>query len=58
MNFDGAAHTLEAEIPGFAVMGSGYASVRADDGLCRLHARYLSGASRCESFARRAADSA
>jgi hypothetical protein len=55
LHFDGAAGTLEAEIPGLAVMGSGYASVRADDGLCRLHDRYLSGRSRCERFERRIA---
>jgi len=55
VHFDGAARTLEAEIPGLAVMSSGYASVRADDGLCRLHDRYLSGRSRCESFEPRVA---
>ena len=50
VHFDGAAGTLEREIPGLAVMSSGYASVRADDGVCRLHDRYLSGRSRCEAF--------
>jgi len=55
VHFDGTAGTLETEIPGLAVMSSGYASVRADDGLCRLHDRYLSGRSLCERFERRIA---
>ncbi|MET0225592.1 MAG: hypothetical protein ABW187_04035 [Dokdonella sp.] len=55
VHFDGAAQTLETEIPGLAVMSSGYASVRADDGLCALHHRYLSGRSGCDAFAQRVA---
>ena len=44
---------LEASIPGLRSFGSGYASVRADDGLCTVHDRYLSAASFCASFAER-----
>jgi len=39
--------TLEAEIPGLTALSSGYASVRADDGLCRLHATYSNGRRAC-----------
>jgi hypothetical protein len=41
---------LEAVIPGLASLSSADASVRADDGLCRLHDRYLSAASSCAAF--------
>jgi len=37
---------LEAAIPGLSCLSSGSASVRADDGLCLRHDRYL-GADRC-----------
>jgi len=32
-------------------LSSAHAAVRADDGLCRLHDRYLSGRSRCAAHA-------
>ena len=38
---------IEAAIPGLIMLGSGYASVRSDDGLCEYHARYLSSTSSC-----------
>ena len=41
---------LEREIPGFASMSSAHASVRADDGICTLHERYLSARASCSSF--------
>jgi hypothetical protein len=44
------AHEIEAEIPGLVVMGSGYSAVRAGDGLCRLHQRYLSESHVCDRF--------
>ena len=44
------AAQIEAEIPGLAVMGSGFSAVRAHDGLCRLHQRYLSESHACERF--------
>jgi hypothetical protein len=49
-HFDDAPATLEREIAGLTVMGSAYASVRAGDGLCRWHQRYLSSGSRCDAF--------
>ena len=44
---------LEREIPGLAVMSSAHASVRADDGICTLHDRYLSAHASCAKFAPR-----
>jgi hypothetical protein len=41
---------LEAMIPGLASLSSADASVRADDGLCRLHDRYLSADAACAGF--------
>jgi len=38
---------LENAIAGLRSFGSGFASVRADDGLCVLHDRYLSAAAHC-----------
>ena len=33
-------------------LGSAYGSVRATDGICRLHDRYLDPTSRCDSHER------
>lgn len=48
--FDNAAATLEAEVPGLASLGSGYGAVRADDGLCRLHGRHVPAFACCAQF--------
>ena len=50
-HFDNAPQTLEAMLPGLRVMGSGYSSVRVNDGLCTHHDRYLSADYVCDSFA-------
>jgi hypothetical protein len=42
---------LEAAIPGLKCLSSGAASVRADDGLCLRHDRYLSAGRSCADFA-------
>ena len=42
--------TMEREIPGLQVMGSGWASVRKEDGLCRLRDVYLDATSCCTDF--------
>ncbi len=52
-HFFNAPQSLEAQIPGLKVMGSGYSAVRAEDGLCALHERYLSADHRCARFASR-----
>ncbi|MBS0373961.1 MAG: hypothetical protein JSR73_05245 [Proteobacteria bacterium] len=46
--FEAGAVELEAALAGLSSLGSAFGSVRAADGLCRLHDRYLDGASRCE----------
>jgi hypothetical protein len=38
---------IEQAMPGLITMGSGYASVRAQDGICARHERYLSERSSC-----------
>lgn len=48
--FDGRPHAIEAAFPGLASMGSGSASVRAQDGLCALHGRYLPASAFCADF--------
>jgi len=42
---------LEAAIPGLSCLSSGAASVRADDGLCLRHDRYLGAGRSCGDFA-------
>jgi hypothetical protein len=49
-HFASDAATLERELPGLVSMGSGYGSVRANDGICRRHDRYVSASHYCEQF--------
>ena len=42
---------LEAAIPGLSSLSSAAASVRADDGICGLHGRYLEANRSCADFA-------
>jgi hypothetical protein len=41
---------LESTFKGMTSFSSGYASVRADDGLCIRHDRYLGARSSCPDF--------
>lgn len=41
---------LETVFKGLASLSSAYASVRADDGICLRHDRYLGAASWCGEF--------
>jgi hypothetical protein len=45
---------LETVFPGLVSLGSGYGSVRAEDGVCSRHDRYLSAHARCPDFLARA----
>ena len=45
---------IEGAFPGLAALSSGYASVRADDGLCALHGRYLPSSASCARHQRSA----
>jgi hypothetical protein len=49
---------LEARIAGLRSFGSGFASVRAGDGLCEAHGRYLPATAHCPSFEPRLARAA
>ena len=42
---------VEAEMPGLAILSSGHASVRAQDGLCLAHQLVINGRRRCGDFA-------
>jgi len=48
--FRNAPREIEAAFPGLAVMSSGSASVRAQDGLCDRHGVYLSYRDICGEF--------
>jgi hypothetical protein len=50
-HFDNTAETFERALPGVVSFGSGSASVRDEDGICRLHDRHLSARSSCERYA-------
>lgn len=43
--------TIERFVPGLRSFGSGFAAVRADDGLCLRHGRYLAASSSCADHA-------
>ena len=42
---------LEAALPGLSSLSSAYAAVRADDGICAMHDRYVTATSRCALYA-------
>jgi len=48
-HFSGAPREVEAHLPGMRTLGSAYGSVRATDGICTLHDRYLDPSSSCAS---------
>jgi hypothetical protein len=52
-HFRNDAKYLESAFAGLTSLSSGFGSVRADDGICELHDRYLSARSSCDSFAAR-----
>jgi hypothetical protein len=48
-----APHEIESQMPGMRSLGSVYASVRAADGICRRHDRYLGATARCADYQHR-----
>jgi hypothetical protein len=46
-------HEIESQMPGMRSLGSGHASVRASDGICRRHDRYLAASSHCADYQQR-----
>ncbi|MFI4987604.1 MAG: hypothetical protein ACHQF3_09190 [Alphaproteobacteria bacterium] len=55
MHFRNDPAYLEATLKGLTSLGSAYASVRGEDGICRRHDRYLSARSWCVDFTRSSA---
>ncbi|MBO0712813.1 MAG: hypothetical protein J2P47_16190 [Acetobacteraceae bacterium] len=53
-HFRNDAAFLETALPGLTSMSSAHGSVRADDGLCLRHDRYLGADSSCADYAARA----
>src|SRR6266403_4286519 len=52
-HFFNASPAIESALPGLSSLSSGYASVRADDGVCSLHDRYIAAESLCGRHAAR-----
>jgi hypothetical protein len=50
-HFNHAPADLEAALPGLSSLSSAYAAVRADDGICAVHQRYVTASSVCPAFA-------
>jgi hypothetical protein len=53
LHFERDPLAIEQVVPGLNAMSSGFASVRADDGLCRHHDRHVSARATCAAFAER-----
>ena len=49
-SFEADPKQIEAMIPGLTVLGSAYASVTADDGICLRHDTYQSRRFTCGDF--------
>ncbi len=49
--FETGRDRIEAAVPGLTVLGSAFASVGGDDGLCRVHDTIQSPRDRCAGFA-------
>jgi len=49
-HFRNEPRALEAALAGVGILSSVYGAVRAYDGLCELHERYVAGYGRCERF--------
>jgi hypothetical protein len=56
-HFRNDAAFLETAFSGLNSMSSGYGSVRADDGICLRHDRYLGAHSSCDDHSARSAQS-
>jgi hypothetical protein len=50
-NFKHSPEEVEAALPGLSSLSSAYAAVRADDGICAVHDRYVAASSVCAAFA-------
>jgi hypothetical protein len=50
MHFNNSPEYLESAIKGLTTLGSAYASIRKEDGICILKDLYLSADGLCEDF--------
>jgi hypothetical protein len=50
-HFNNQSSHLQAALPGLSSLGSAYAAVRCDDGICAVHERYVAASSHCAAFA-------
>lgn len=48
--YEGGPVSLESQLPGIRTLSSAYGAVRAADGLCTVHARYVPAHATCGSF--------
>jgi hypothetical protein len=55
-HFRNDARFIEAAFGGLTSLGSAYGSVRADDGICLRHNRYLGARSSCGDFSPQSTD--
>ena len=46
-HFNGWPADIEAALPGLSSLSSAYAAVRAEDGICAVHDRYVAASSVC-----------
>jgi hypothetical protein len=46
-HFNGRPAEIEAALPGLSSLSSAYAAVRAEDGICAVHERYVTASSVC-----------
>jgi hypothetical protein len=46
-HFNGRPAEVEAAFPGLSSLSSAYAAVRAEDGICAVHDRYVAASSVC-----------
>ncbi|HEY6453028.1 MAG TPA: hypothetical protein VIX87_10565 [Steroidobacteraceae bacterium] len=53
--FSPAPQDIERQLPGLRVLSSAYGAVRAEDGLCREHDRYIAASGSCAAYRRRVA---
>ena len=49
-HFNGRPLDIEAALPGLSSLSSAYAAVRADDGICAAHDRYVAASSICTLY--------
>jgi hypothetical protein len=50
-HFECAPAAVEAALPGLSSLSSAYAAVRANDGICLIHDRYVAESSLCAQYA-------